>query len=300
MLTTDHDLRRDQSEVTLAVGSRASSAGPGVVGRGIGPAQRAKTTAILRGAAGVVALALLLEVVSRAGIVSATYLPPFSAVLVEAVTLLGDGVFLADLGSTLLTYILGMLAAAAIAIPLGILFGAARPAYRAARAIVELMRPIPPVALVPLVLLLMGSGIEMKVVIVVFAAIWPIMFNTLYGVHDVDPYAKEMARSFGLGRFAVIRRVVVPSAAPFVMTGVRIASSIALIVVVTVELIAGGSQGIGAFISRERALGDAGAYLAVFAATVIAGALGLAINLTIGWIERRFFGWDATSRGDAR
>src|SRR3546814_6830679 len=114
----------------------------------------------------------------------------------------------------------------------------------------------------------------MKLVIVVFAAVWPIIFNTLYGVHDVDPYAKDMARTFGIGGWGIVRRIVVPSAAPFVMTGIRIASSIALIVVITVELIAGGAEGIGAFISRERAYGDAGSYLAVLAATVPAGVLG--------------------------
>jgi len=170
-----------------------------------------------------------------------------------------------------------------------------RPIYRGARAVIELLRPIPPVALIPLVLLMLGSGMEMKIVIVVFAAIWPIMFNTLYGVHDVDPYAKDMARSFGIGRFGIIRRIVIPSAAPFIMTGVRISSSIALIVVITVELIAGGAQGLGAYISRLRgSYSDAAdTYLSVLAATIMAGLLGLLINLIIGWLERRFFGWEA-------
>jgi NitT/TauT family transport system permease protein len=261
------------------------------------PRRTGQARAIWRGIAGVAGLALILEVVSRAGIVSSAFLPPFSAVITKAVLLWGDPVFRTDIFSTLLTYVFGMLIASAIAIPLGVVLGLSRPAYRASRAIVELMRPIPPVALVPLVLLVLGAGLEMKLVIVVFAAVWPIMFNTLYGVHDVDPAAKEMARSFGVGRMGVVGRIVVPSAAPFVMTGIRIASSIALIVVVTVELIAGGADGIGAFISRERAYGDADSYLAVLAATITAGVLGLTINLAIGWVERRYFGWEATTRG---
>ncbi|WP_291057582.1 ABC transporter permease subunit, partial [Herbiconiux sp.] len=253
-------------------------------------------TALWRGLAGVAGLIVLLEIVSRSGLVNPAFLPPFSQVLTKAVLLWGEEQFRADVLATLVTYLLGMLIASAIALPLGIALGLVAPAYRAARAIVELMRPIPPVALVPLVLLVLGAGLEMKLVIVVFAAIWPIMFNTLYGVHDVDPYAKEMARSFGVSRFGVVRRVVLPSAAPFVVTGIRIASSIALIVVITVELIAGGAQGIGAFISRERAFSDADSYLAVLAATVTAGVLGLVINLAIGAVERRYFGWDATTR----
>lgn len=263
-------------------------------------ASRRRTTAILRGVLGVAGLALLLELVSRSGLVSTTYLPPFSRVVGEAIALWADPTFRTDVGATLLTYVLGMLIAGAIAIPVGVVFGMYQPAYRAARAIVELMRPIPPVALVPLVLLILGAGLQMKLVIVVFAAVWPIIFNTLYGVHDVDPYAKDMARTFGVGRWGIVRRIVIPSAAPFVMTGIRIASSIALIVVITVELIAGGADGIGAFISRERAYGDAGSYLAVLAATVTAGLLGLVINLAIGWVERRFFGWEATTRTEGR
>lgn len=283
---------------TAAAPSTAGAAAPVAAppGRSKRPRGAPRRTALWRGLAGVAGLIVLLEIVSRSGLVNPAFLPPFSQVLTKAVLLWGEEQFRADVLATLVTYLLGMLIASAIALPLGIALGLFAPAYRAARAIVELMRPIPPVALVPLVLLVLGAGLEMKLVIVVFAAVWPIMFNTLYGVHDVDPYAKEMARSFGVSRFGVVRRVVLPSAAPFVVTGIRIASSIALIVVITVELIAGGAQGIGAFISRERAFSDADSYLAVLAATVTAGVLGLVINLAIGAVERHYFGWDATTR----
>lgn len=257
----------------------------------------AKHATLWRGAAGVIGLILVLEAVSRSDLISTDFLPPFSEVLLRSLALWGDPTFRTDVLATLAAYALGMLIAMAIAVPLGIVFGLSKPAYRSARAIVELMRPIPPVALVPLVILVLGSSLEMKLVVVVFAAIWPIMFNTLYGVNDVDPYAKEMARSFGVSRFGVVRRIVVPSSTPFIATGVRIASSIALIVVITVELIAGGSQGLGAFISRERAYGDSDSYLTVLAATFTAGVLGLVINLVLGWVERRFFAWDSTARG---
>ncbi|UOQ56895.1 ABC transporter permease [Leucobacter allii] len=240
---------------------------------------------------------MILEIASRSSLITSGFLPPFSEVLLRAVSLWGDAIFRADVLATLTAYLLGMAIAIAIAVPLGVVFGLSQPVYRSARAIVELIRPIPPVALVPLVILVLGSSLEMKLVIVVFAAVWPIMFNTLYGVHDVDPYTKEMARSFGVSRFGVIRRIVIPASTPFIATGVRIASSIALIVVITVELIAGGSQGLGAFISRTRAYGDADSYLTVLAATFTAGVLGLVINLLLGWVERRFFAWDATTRG---
>ncbi|HWL01524.1 MAG TPA: ABC transporter permease [Microbacteriaceae bacterium] len=255
--------------------------------------------AVWRGAIGVLALIVVLELVSRSGLIRTSFLPPFDEVLIRMVTLWGDPTFLRDVGATVSAYLLSMAIAIAVAVPLGVVLGLARPIYRATRAVIELVRPIPPVALIPLVLLVAGSGLQLKLVVAVFAAVWPIIFNTLYGVHDVDPYAKDMARSFHLGRFGIVRRIVLPSAAPFIMTGVRVASSIALIVVVTVELVAGGAEGVGAFIARERANGYEGAYTNVLAATLAAGFIGLVINLLIGGVERKFFGWDATTKESA-
>ena len=251
-----------------------------------------KRSRILLGAAGVAGLGLTMEAVSRAGVVDADFLPPFSTVLREAVLIWEREDFRADVLSTIGSYLLGMGLSALIAIPLGVLFGLSERVYRASRAVVELIRPVPPVALIPLVVLVFGNGLEMKLVIVVFAAVWPILFNTMYGVHDVDKHGKEMARSFGVSPAGVIRRVVLPGAAPFIATGIRVSSSIALIVVVTVELIAGGAEGIGAFIARTRATGTE--VELVYAGTLMAGVLGLALNMILNSAERRWFGWQTT------
>jgi NitT/TauT family transport system permease protein len=274
------------STETTKTGARETAPAPGNGHR--------KRNRILLGAAGVAGLGLTMEAVSRAGLVDSDFLPPFSTVLGEAVLIWGRGDFRADVLSTIGSYLLGMGLSALIAIPLGVLFGLSEKAYRASRAVVELIRPVPPVALIPLVVLVFGNGLEMKLVIVVFAAVWPILFNTMYGVHDVDKQGKEMARSFGVGPAGVIRRVVLPGAAPFIATGIRVSSSIALIVVITVELIAGGAEGIGAFIARTRATGTE--VELVYAGTLMAGVLGLALNMILNSAERRWFGWQ-TSKG---
>ncbi|GAA3687314.1 ABC transporter permease [Arthrobacter ginkgonis] len=263
--------------------------------RGTAPAAgngNRKRNRILLGATGVAGLGLTMEAVSRAGLVHSDFLPPFSTVLGEAVLIWGREDFRADVLSTIGSYLLGMGLSALIAIPLGVLFGLSERVYRASRAVVELIRPIPPVALIPLVVLVFGNGLEMKLVIVVFAAVWPILFNTMYGVHDVDKQGKEMARSFGVSPAGVIRRVVLPGAAPFIATGIRVSSSIALIVVITVELIAGGAEGIGAFIARTRATGTE--VELVYAGTLMAGVLGLSLNMILNSAERRWFGWQST------
>ena len=114
--------------------------------------------------------------------------------------------------------------------------------------LIEFMRPIPSVALIPLGILLWGQGFTMKVILVAYATAWPILYNTIYGVHDVDPIAVQTARAFGLKRGAILRHIDLPSAAPFIFTGIRISASIGLIVVVGCELLASAESGIGSFI----------------------------------------------------
>lgn len=254
-----------------------------------------KVRPILLGAAGVAALMIILEVVSRLEIVDPTFLPPFSVVLGQMFALFGDPRFLGDIGSTAITWFIGLVISSLVAIPVGILLGLSEASYRATRTVIELVRTLPAVALIPLVILVAGNGIEMKLIVAVYAAMWPILFNTIYGVHGTDPKAKEMGRSFGLSKFAITRRIVIPSAAPFVATGIRVSSSIVLIVIITVELIAGGATGVGAFISQMRVQGDR--ITEVYAGILVAGLLGLVINVILGIFERRLFAWDTTTRG---
>jgi len=242
-----------------------------------------------RGVIGVGVLALGMEIFARSGLTDERFLPPLSVVIVKLGQELVDPAFLLAILATFGTWFLGLLLAAVVAIPLGIVLGLSEFTYRVSRAAIDLVRPIPPIALIPLVILVLGTTLGMKITLVVFAALWPILFNTITGVRDVDPQLTQMARSFQLGRGAIIRRIVLPASAPFIATGVRVSSSIALIVVVTVELIAGGSQGLGAYIAEARAIGTD--VPRVFAGTLMTGALGLLINSALGALERRFFGW---------
>lgn len=257
--------------------------------------RRLKNRRVILGVTGVVGLIIILEIASRLGFVDPQFLPPFSTVLVTLWGLFGNAGFLSDIWSTLITWFLAIIFSAVVAIPLGILLGLSANTYRAARTVMELVRTLPAVALIPLVIMVIGNGIEMKLVVAVYAAMWPILFNTIYGVRGTDPKAQEMGKSFRLTNIAVIRRIVLPSAAPFIGTGIRVASSIVLIVVITVELLAGGASGLGAFISSMRIQGDR--VEDVYAGILVAGLLGLAINMILGALERRFFSWDTTTRG---
>jgi NitT/TauT family transport system permease protein len=230
-----------------------------------------------------------MEALTRAELVNPQFLPPASAVLATTAQILIDPEFLANVAATVLAWALGLAAAVAIAVPLGLLLGSSKRSYRAATTAIEFLRPIPSVALIPLAILLMGRGLDMKVSLIVYASVWPILFNTIYGVREVDPVAKDTARAFGFGRAAILWRVSLRSASPFIYTGVRISAAIALILAISAELIAGGGPGIGTWMLANSQTGAPRELL--YAGIVVAGLLGLAINGVMMAGERRLFGW---------
>ncbi|MFC6085384.1 ABC transporter permease [Sphaerisporangium aureirubrum] len=245
---------------------------------------------VARGAIGVAGLLIAAEAAGASGLIDPTLLPRMSTVLVEAVRLPADPDFPPDLLSTLRVWAMGLLIAVLGAVPLGLVLGNIRRAEVASRPLVEFLRPIPSIALIPLVTLLVPSTEVVKIIAVVYASAWPLLINTMYGLKDVDPMAKDTLRSFGFGRFAVLRRVSLPSAAPFVMTGVRLASSVAFVVTVSTELLAGGVSGIGVYMLRAASGMRTDLVLACVLWT---GVLGLVANILFVRLQRRAFRWHA-------
>jgi NitT/TauT family transport system permease protein len=286
---------------------------PGVGPPGVGPSapagQRAHPgAALLRaerwvrdrkwasGLAGVIAFLLLAELIGATAI-SRAVLPLMSTVVVQSAELLGNTKFLVDLAATLEAWAIGMAITVVVGVPVGLVLGSVPVVRSATRAIVEFLRPIPAVALIPLVALVIGPGLRMDLTLIVYAAIWPVLFNTIYGLDDVDPVAKDTLRAFGFGRLAVIRRVSLPAAAPFIATGIRIASSIAIILNISTGIITGriDGDGIGAFIADAY---TAGTNDPALAAAFLTGFLGLALNALLLWGERRILPWHRAWMGE--
>jgi NitT/TauT family transport system permease protein len=253
----------------------------------------------VRGAIGVAVFLLLAEAAGRLGIISRSALPLASAVLARAVLLAGNTRFLADFGATVEAWALGMAITVAAGVPLGVLLGSLPGVRAATRAIVEFLRPIPSVALILLVSLLLGPGLRMSVTLIVYGAIWPVLYNTIAGIDDVDPLAKETNLAFGFSRLATIRMVSLPSAAPFIATGIRLASSVAIILDIAAGYITGpiNGPGIGAFIAQEST--GASDLTVILAATVWAGILGLALDLMLTGAQRRLLRWQHAHLGAA-
>ncbi|MEV1290627.1 ABC transporter permease [Pseudonocardia sp. NPDC049635] len=241
-----------------------------------------------------VALAIgAFELAPRTGLVDDRFLPPASTMFAALGRLLGDGAGLwIPVGQTLLGWALGLGLAVLVALPLGIMIGSVFLLFMASRSVVEFLRPVPSVALIPLAVLVFGAGLESKVFLAAWAATWPILLQTLYGVRDVDPVATETARSFGVSRRERLLRVTLPSALPYVATGVRISSAVALILVVTAELVL-GAPGLGQEINVAR---QSAAVDTMYALIIVTGLIGWGLNAVLARIEARLLAWHPSHR----
>lgn len=245
----------------------------------------------LRALIGVVGFLTLCEIAGRSGLAPRDYLPPPSVVLTELVSLLGQQDFLLDAIATVLAWLIALGISALIAVPLGLLLGT-RPMVRTAvTAVIEFLRPIPAVALIPLLLVLMGSGPGTKIFLAVYAGVWPLLFNTIYAVAEIDRHHVETAKAFTIPSPRILFQVKLPSVAPALLTGFRLSASVALIVVISTEILAGSSGGLGHFIFLASSGG--GRMDQVLAGTVLAGVLGYLMNLGMAGVQRRWMPWTA-------
>jgi ABC-type nitrate/sulfonate/bicarbonate transport system permease component len=242
--------------------------------------------------AGLVVVLGLLEVASRTDVLPSGSFPPVSEIFAELFGLLGTEEFRTAVLQTLRGWAIAMVIAIVIAVPLGLAIGATRTGYLLSRVTIDFLRPVPSVALIPLLVLIYGTRPELKITLAVFGAVFPLLFQAMYGVRDVDPVAKDTARAYGLNPFQRVWRVVLPSTLPFIVTGVRISAAIALILVVTGEYVVGvAGVGRSVFIAQSSA-----AYAQMYAYVVAAGVLGLLLNSGFQAAERRALFWHASQR----
>ena len=242
-----------------------------------------------RGAVGMAVFLGILEFAVALGIVAAGVLPRPSAIFAKMGMLLTDPSFLGQVWVTVQGVAVGLGAAIVCGTTLGALIATSTIARKLLLPVIELVRPLPGIAYAPLLIVVFQRGLMSRSVVVAIACTWPILFNTRTGFASVDPVAKQTARSFGEGRFGVIRRINFPSASPFVFTGIRVAASIAIVVEIAVEIVIPDGTGIGGFLIMA---GSGGAPLdVIYGATMVAGVLSLALNFGLGAIDTRFFGW---------
>jgi NitT/TauT family transport system permease protein len=258
---------------------------------------------LVRNIIGTVGVLAICELVGRSGLVNPEHLPPPTVIGARLVELFNDRGFSLDVVSSVAAWAIALFVAVLIAVPVGIVFGSMPLVRSAFSAIVEFLRPIPSVALIPLAIVAITTNPEMKISLAVFGAVWPILFNTMHAIGDIDPVQINTARAFNLNRRQMLTSVKLPSITPFVLTGVRISASIALILIISTELLAGGATdseelwergGLGTFIAT---VGGGGARMDLaIAGTFVAGVIGVVINLIFVGVQRRWVNWSDGDR----
>jgi len=236
---------------------------------------------------GIAAVVAVLEVAPRVGALPRSSFPPPSEVFGVLAQMVHTAELWSTIGHTLAAWARAMAIAARVAIPLGLAIGASRTGQLLSRLTIEFLRPIPSVALVPVLVLIYGTRPSLTIALGAFAAALPLLFQAMYGIVDVDPMALETGRVFRMGRVVRMRWIVLPSCAPYLATGLRISASVALILVVTGEYVV-GVPGLGQQVLVTQ---SGAAYDRMYAWIVVTGLVGLLVNLAFYAIERRYLSW---------
>ncbi|HET7502872.1 MAG TPA: ABC transporter permease [Kofleriaceae bacterium] len=254
----------------------------------------ARSRALL-GALGLAGVALIFELIPRVGLVSPRYLPPVSAMLAALAHEAQAAAFWRALLDTLRGWALGLAIAVTAGALAGVVIGSVRPLAAWTASTIEFLRPIPSVALIPVAVLLYGAQLRSTLLLVVYASLWPVLVQAIHGVADVDPIARDTARAYRLSRWAQVRYLVLPTALPYLVTGLRLSASVALILAITAELVI-GAPGLG----NELGLAMAGSAVpAMYALVLVIGLFGVAINLGFRALERRVLAWHPSVRREA-
>jgi NitT/TauT family transport system permease protein len=198
----------------------------------------------LAGVAAVLGLVLLWEGGTRLGLVSPLFLPPPTAVAAEAARMLASGELARHLGVSVARILTGFALGAALGTAAGLLLGASRLAEAIGNPLIAATYPIPKIALLPLLILWLGIGEAPKVAMIALGVFFPVAINTYAGVRDTEPLMVKAATSLGAARAQVLAKVVLPSALPMILAGYRLGAGIALLLVVSAEMI-NATSGIG-------------------------------------------------------
>ena len=248
----------------------------------------------VRGLIGLVGFLVLWELASRVHVVDPRYVPAPSTMAGEVGRLFSQPQFTADFVATVLAWFIVILISVALALPLGMLLGSIPGLRSATSAIVEFIRPVPAVTLIPVVIVAFGDGAQTKIILSVFTSIWPILFNVIYGLHEVDPQYVDTAQVFRTQRLRIAFAVKLPAVMPFAMTGIRLSAAMSLITILSTEFLDGSGIGFGAYIYSTGSV--SGNMVIVVTGVVLAGILGYLVNLALTTMQNAWFAWSPESQ----
>lgn len=233
-------------------------------------------------------LLVLWEVASDTGAVDSYYLPPLHVVLKTAWSLLLSGQLIADTGVSLYRLFAGYLAGAVAGIVVGVLTGRSALVFDLLDPVIQALRPISPIALLPLAIVYLGVGDFEKIMLIAYSTFFPVVINTYFGVRGVDPVVLMAARTLGATRrLDMFREIILPAALPHIFSGLRVSLGISFIVLIAAEMIAAHS-GLGFRILDAEQIFEIDV---VYVGIVVISLLGLLFDAIFMRIRRRLLPW---------
>ncbi|QNP68083.1 ABC transporter permease [Streptomyces roseirectus] len=215
------------------------------------------------------------------------YLPPLETILEKFTEVWTPDRLRSDVVPSLLRLTAGYLLATAVGIALGLAVGTHRVLRDLLEPVLELLRAIPPPVLVPVIMLFAGIGDTMKIIVVASGCVWPILLNTVEGVRAVDAVLDDTCRSYGVTGASRLWHLVLPSASPQIVTGMRQALSIGIILMVISEMFA-ASNGLGfTIVQFQRSF----AIPEMWSGVLLLGLLGFLLSLLFRFAENRVLAW---------
>jgi sulfonate transport system permease protein len=231
------------------------------------------------------------QVASQFAIVDPSVIPSFTTVVAAMVHGFGDGTLLDNMLVSLRRSGIAFGFGVSVAIPLGLFMGSFRRFEDAIDSLLQLFRQTSALAIYPIFILLLEPGETSKVMIIFWAAFFPILLNTISGVKLVDRRLIEMARVFGASRAEVFKRVVLPAATPAIFVGLRLSATTSLLLLVAAEMI-GANRGLGFVIINSQYNFQ---IPLMFASIVLLALIGLIVNYTLLVLQSRICRWDASN-----
>lgn len=253
------------------------------------PAKRSnvRLSVVFERSIALVVFVLLWEFLPRLGIVSAAYLSPPSQVAVAIFRLVQSGDVWVHLGASAWRSLSGLLVAVAGGVVCGVALGWFRRVERIVDPLYQLLRQVSAFALFPVFMLFLGIGESSKIAIIVWAAFWPVLLNTISGVKQVERIFVDCARSMGASQGFIFAKVVLPAALPQILTGVRLAGAYSITALVAAEMI-GARSGLGFYTLNSQ---ETFQIPDMYAGIVLLALFGLAINKSLSLLERRLLRW---------
>jgi NitT/TauT family transport system permease protein len=237
-----------------------------------------------RGALSLIAVATLYEIVARSGYFAPALMPPLGVVAQTLLSSILDGTMIHHTAATLYRVVVGFGLAVAVGLPLGVAMGRYRPVEQFVLPLSSALMPIPSLAWVPVFILWFGLGNTVTILIVFYAALFPMLLNTWTGVRSVNPIWLRAAGAMGADERAMFWKVIIPGASPFIITGLRQSFLRSWIAVIGAEMLAGSDWGLGWVIFDAKEFLDTDVMLA---SLIVIGCIGfLAERLVFGSIER--------------